>query len=146
MFSLRRTCGSPPPAAGTLTTLDAPLPGSLPINPRTLQTSLAMALSVTLTRRDQSAERSDGDSSSAPTSTMTLRNANADPTTRRNMRGDTRQVKTATANHNAMREVRVCVSTTPITTMVVQATQKSRSSRRSAHTSSTRTSGNPNTR
>ena len=49
-------------------------------------------------------------------------------------------------SHSARSERRVCVSSTATSTSVVQMSQKSRSSRRSAHTSSTNTSGMPSTR
>ena len=146
MLSFFTRCGALPSLEGTCTTLSAPFPGSVPMRPRGLIRSVWKAVSVTFTRRDQSSARSDGDTLSAPTRTMMLRNASAEPTTSRNVRLESRQVNTAAASQRAMSEVRVCVSTTPITTIVVQATQKSRSSRRSAQTSSTSTSGNPRTR
>jgi len=62
------------------------------------------------------------------------------------VRRDTRQQNTEPVTHSARSPVRVWVRTTGTITSVVQMSQKSRSSRRSAHDSSTSTSGIPSTR
>ena len=149
MFSLRTRWGRAGPSRSRSTSirLTAPLPGSGPSStPSGVLVSALMAALVNVTRRVHSAESAAGESRSAPTKTISPTKASVAPAKTRNMRRETRHANTEPVTQSARSPVRVCVSSTPMTTSVAHTSQKSRSSRRSAQDSSTSTSGMPSTR